>query len=68
LATIWLTPIPARAQTPSPESIAAAKELVATIHPSAILRAEDRQEQEYKLFVKDLHTIAARIRKLQLAS
>jgi len=41
---------------------------VATIHPSAILRAEDRQEQEYKLFVKDLHTIAARIRKLQLAS
>jgi len=45
-----------------------AKELVATIHPSAILRAEDRQEQEYKLFVKDLHTIAARIRELQLAS
>jgi hypothetical protein len=32
LATIWLTPIPARAQTPSPESIAAAKELVATIN------------------------------------
>jgi hypothetical protein len=31
LVTIWLTPIPARAETPSPESIAAAKELVATI-------------------------------------
>jgi hypothetical protein len=31
LVTIWLTPMPARAETPSPESIAAAKELVATI-------------------------------------
>ncbi|WP_438279043.1 DUF2059 domain-containing protein [Nitrobacter sp.] len=31
LAAIWLTPMPARAETPSPESIAAAKELVATI-------------------------------------
>jgi hypothetical protein len=31
LAAIWLTPMPARAEIPSPESIAAAKELVATI-------------------------------------
>ncbi len=45
-----------------------AKQLVATIHPSAILRAEDRQDQEYQLFVQDLHTIAARIRELDLAS
>ncbi len=45
-----------------------AKQLVATIHPSAILRAEDRQEQEYQLFVQDLHTIATRMRELDLAS
>lgn len=45
-----------------------AKQLVATIHPSAILRAQDRQEQEYQLFVQDLQTIAARIRELDLAS
>jgi hypothetical protein len=31
LAAIWLTPMPARAESLSPESIAAAKELVATI-------------------------------------
>jgi DNA polymerase len=45
-----------------------AKELVATSHPSAILRAQDRQEQEYELFVKDLHTIAERLRELGMAS
>lgn len=45
-----------------------AKELVATVHPSAILRAPDRQQQEYELFVKDLHAIAARIRELEMAS
>jgi len=31
LAAIWLTPMPARAESLSPESIAAAKELVATV-------------------------------------
>lgn len=31
LATIWLAPMPVRTETPSSESIAAAKELVATI-------------------------------------
>ena len=31
LVTICLTPVPARAETPSPESIASAKELVVTI-------------------------------------
>jgi DNA polymerase len=45
-----------------------AKQLVATIHPSAILRAEDRLEEEYGLFVRDLRTVAARIRELELAS
>jgi uracil-DNA glycosylase family protein len=45
-----------------------AKQLVATIHPSAILRAEDRREEEYGLFLRDLQTVAARIRELELAS
>ncbi len=45
-----------------------AKELVATIHPSAILRAEDRAEQEYDLFLKDLRIIAARLHELEKAS
>ena len=45
-----------------------AKELVATIHPSAILRAQDRLEEEYGLFVRDLQAVAARIRELELAS
>lgn len=45
-----------------------AKELVSTVHPSAILRAPHRQQQEYELFVKDMHTIAARIRELEMAS
>jgi DNA polymerase len=41
-----------------------AKELVATIHPSAILRAEDRFDEEYGLFVRDLQIIAARVQEL----
>lgn len=45
-----------------------AKQLVATIHPSAILRAQDRLEEEYRLFVRDMHAIAARIHELDLAS
>ncbi len=46
-----------------------AKELVATIHPSAILRAlPERYDEEYELFVRDLRTIAARVRELELAS
>ncbi len=44
------------------------KEMVATIHPSAILRAEDRAEEEYELFVKDLRLIAARVAELEKAS
>lgn len=44
-----------------------AKQLVATIHPSAILRAPDRHEEEYQLFARDMRTIAARIRELDLA-
>jgi DNA polymerase len=45
-----------------------AKELVATVHPSAILRVPERYEQEYELFVRDLRTIAARVKELELAS
>ncbi len=44
-----------------------AKELVATVHPSAILRMPDRYDEEYDLFLKDLRTIAKRVRELELA-
>jgi len=43
-----------------------AKELVATIHPSAILRAQERTEEEYELFLKDLRVIAARVKELEV--
>ena len=36
--------------------------VIATIHPSAILRAEDRREQEYRLFLEDLRTISEALR------
>ena len=45
-----------------------AKELVATVHPSAVLRMPERYEEEYELFVKDLRLIAKRVRELELAS
>lgn len=45
-----------------------AKEIVATIHPSAILRAQERSEIEYDLFVKDLRLIAAKVAELSKAS
>lgn len=45
-----------------------AKELVATVHPSAVLRAPERYEEEYELFLKDLRLIAKRVRELELAS
>jgi DNA polymerase len=41
-----------------------AKELVATVHPSAILRVPERFEEEYGQFVRDLQVIAARVREL----
>lgn len=44
-----------------------AKEIVATVHPSAILRVPDRFEEEYKLFIHDLQVIAARVHELDLA-
>ena len=47
-----------------------AKELVATIHPSAILRMPEpeRREEEYNLFVEDLRLVAARMREMSKAS
>lgn len=45
-----------------------AKELVATVHPSAILRVPERYEEEYDLFVRDLRTIAKRVEELERAS
>lgn len=41
-----------------------AKELVATVHPSAILRMPDAFEEEYAKFVHDLEIIAARVKRL----
>jgi uracil-DNA glycosylase len=45
-----------------------AKEMVATIHPSAILRAQERYAEEYELFVRDLRRIATRVRELEKAA
>jgi len=46
-----------------------AKELVATIHPSAILRTlPERYDEEYGLLVRDLKIIAARMQELEMAS
>ncbi|HEX4808039.1 MAG TPA: UdgX family uracil-DNA binding protein [Bryobacteraceae bacterium] len=43
-----------------------AKELTATIHPSAILRMEpERREAEYALFVQDLRGVAAKMREIE---
>jgi DNA polymerase len=43
-----------------------ARELVATIHPSAILRApSERYDEEYDLLVRDLALIAARVREVE---
>ena len=44
-----------------------AKEFVATVHPSAVLRMPDRFDEEYGLFLADLRIIAARVRELDLA-
>lgn len=43
-----------------------AKELVATVHPSAVLRMPERYDEEYELFLRDLQLIARRVRELEL--
>ena len=45
-----------------------ARELVATVHPSAVLRMPERYEEEYELFVRDLRLIAARVKELEAAT
>ncbi|MBV9613816.1 MAG: UdgX family uracil-DNA binding protein [Acidobacteriaceae bacterium] len=45
-----------------------AKEIVATVHPSAILRMPERYEEEYELFLRDLRVIGKRVRELERAS
>lgn len=45
-----------------------AKQLVATVHPSAILRLPERYEEEYGLFVRDLAIIASRVKEFEAAS
>jgi DNA polymerase len=43
--------------------------VMATIHPSAILRSDDDQrEEEYRRFVQDLEALARGVRKLREAS
>lgn len=44
-----------------------AKQVIATVHPSAILRVPDRYEEEYGLFVDDLRLIAKKASELRLA-
>lgn len=44
-----------------------AKEFVATVHPSAVLRMPDRFDEEYGLFLADLRIIAARVHELDQA-
>jgi DNA polymerase len=44
-----------------------AKQLVATVHPSAILRVPERYEEEYGLFVRDLQLITAKMKELDRA-
>jgi uracil-DNA glycosylase len=39
--------------------------LTATIHPSAVLRADDAsRDQEYSEFVRDLRRVAAKLREV----
>lgn len=45
-----------------------AKELVATVHPSAILRMPERYDEEYELFVNDLRIVADRVTELDRGS
>lgn len=39
-----------------------AKQLIATVHPSAILRTPNRYEEEYSMFLRDLRLIADRMK------
>lgn len=45
-----------------------AKEIVATVHPSAILRMPERYDEEYELFLHDLKLIASRVKQIEAAA
>jgi uracil-DNA glycosylase family protein len=45
-----------------------AKQIFATVHPSAILRVPERYEEEYHRFVKDLQLISQHLNRPELAS
>jgi len=45
-----------------------AKELFATVHPSAILRMPDRYDEEYELFLRDLRLVAKRVKEFDVAA
>ena len=45
-----------------------ARQLVATVHPSAILRVPERYQEEYGLFVRDLRLVADKVEELNRAS
>ena len=42
-----------------------AKELTATVHPSAVLRSPERYDEEYELFVRDLRAVAQHVAELE---
>ncbi len=43
-----------------------AKQVVATVHPSTILRASERYEEEYQRFLRDMRLIANKAKELRL--
>jgi DNA polymerase len=45
-----------------------AKQIFATVHPSAILRVPERYEEEYNRFVEDLQLVTAHLKELELAT
>ena len=56
--------------SPSPVRCDLAKFVMATVHPSSLLRAPDpeRRHEEYRLFVQDLKTIPKRITAVRLSA
>lgn len=44
-----------------------AKQLFATVHPSAVLRMPERYDEEFELFVQDLSRVAERVKQIEAA-
>ncbi|MBV8071198.1 MAG: UdgX family uracil-DNA binding protein [Acidobacteriaceae bacterium] len=45
-----------------------AKQLLATVHPSAILRMPERYDEEFELFVRDLSLVAQKLESIEAAA